>query len=146
MKAPNILIFMTDQQQAAVADPGHPCRMPELRKFAAQGMQFMRAYTPNSLCGPARASLMTSLYPHAHGMLNNNHVFGAMRTGLNKVPLFSQHLKEAGYKMSFLGKWHLSKDAGPEAYGWDMPDSKTVLDLWGPWPFPYKRGRSFELK
>jgi arylsulfatase A-like enzyme len=79
-------------------------------------------------------------------MLNNNHVFGAMRTGLNKVPLFSQHLKEAGYKLSFLGKWHLSKDAGPAAYGWDMPDPQTVIDLWGPYPFPYKRGRSFELK
>jgi arylsulfatase A-like enzyme len=144
---PNFLIFMTDQQQAAVADPGHPCKMPHFRAFAEQGMQFMRAYTPTALCAPARASMMSSLYPHAHGMLNNNHVFGAMRLGLNHgIPMFSERVKEAGYKMSYLGKWHVSKEKGPGAYGWELPDAETQIKLWGPYPFPMKRGRKFELK
>src|SRR5437868_1333008 len=102
VKRPNILFFMTDTQQACTVEPDHPCQTPAMRKLAAEGIRFSRAYTPTPMCAPARASLMTSLYVHANGMLNNNHVPQAMRTGLNPgVPLWSERLKEAGYQMFF---------------------------------------------
>ena len=36
---PNILIFMTDQQQLQVTMPGHPCKTPHLDKFSAEGIR-----------------------------------------------------------------------------------------------------------
>ena len=61
MSSPNILFFMTDQMQARVLEPDNPCRTPNLDRLAARGVRFRRAYTPNAVCSPARASLMTGL-------------------------------------------------------------------------------------
>jgi len=132
---PNILIFQTDQHQAATIEPGHPCLAPNIRGFYEKGMRFTRAYTPCPLCSPARASMMTSLYPHAHGMLNNPHVAQAIRTGLKgKFPMFSDRLREAGYRLHWCGKWHVSNEEFPRDHGWDEPDEKTTKALWSHWP------------
>lgn len=127
---------MTDQQQAVVMSPQHPCRMPHLRAFAAQGVQFDRAYTPAALCAPARASLMTSLYPHRHGMLNNPHVPQAIRRDLvEPFPMWSDKLKEAGYRMHYCGKWGVTEGVNfPRDHGWEEPDEATKQKLWLPWP------------
>ena len=71
---PNILMIMTDQQQYATAGPAAPGRSPALERLAADGIWFRRAYTATTPCSPARASIVTGLYPHANGMLNNCHV------------------------------------------------------------------------
>ena len=135
MSRPNILIFMTDQQQGATLDLGHPCRTPHLDRFAAEGIRFSRAYTPTALCAPARASFMTSLYPTRHGMLNNPHVAQAIRKGLaGDFPHFSERLKEAGYRMSYCGKWHVSEEKSPRDHGWEEADAATQNRLWGGWP------------
>lgn len=135
MSRPNILIFMTDQHQAATVDPGSPCLTPNIDRFASQGMRFSRAYTPTALCAPARASFVTSLYPHRHGMLNNPHVSMAIRKGLaGPFPHFSDRLKEAGYRLSYCGKWHVSEEKRPSDHGWEEPDEATQRKLWGGWP------------
>jgi len=36
---PDILVLMTDQMQARVLDPGHPCRTPNLDRLAARGWE-----------------------------------------------------------------------------------------------------------
>ena len=131
MSRPNILIFMTDQHQAATLDVGHPCLTPHADRFVSQGIRFSRAYTPTALCAPARASLMTSLYPHRHGMLNNPHVPQAIRKGLaGPFPHFSERLKESGYRMSYCGKWHVSEEKSPRDHGWEEADAATQRTLW----------------
>ncbi len=135
MKKPNILIFQTDQQQAATISPKHPCRTPNIQRLAGEGIRFTRAYTPCPLCAPARASMMTSLYPHAHGMLNNPHVPQAVRRGLVGAPvMFSERLRDAGYRMYFCGKWHVSEEKAPRDHGWEEPDGETRKRLWSRWP------------
>ena len=69
MSSPNILFLMTDQMQGRVLEPDNPCQTPHLDRLAARGVRFRRAYTPNAVCSPARASLMTGLLPHNHGVL-----------------------------------------------------------------------------
>ena len=67
---PNILFLMAnllDQMQARVLDKGHVCQTPCLDRLAAEGTRFTRAYTPNNICSPTRASIMTGLLPHNHG-------------------------------------------------------------------------------
>lgn len=133
---PNLLIFMTDQQQAATVDPGHPCLTPNFDRLATEGMRFTRAYTPAALCGPARACLMTSLYPHRNGMRNNPHVDQSIRTDVPAdMPMFSNQLKAAGYRLEYCGKWGVSHGGpGAAGRGWEVPDEATQKKLWEPWP------------
>jgi len=73
MNRPNILFLMTDHTNAEAPAPGSPCLTPHLEALAAEGRRFERCYTPNAICSPARASLMTSLYPSTHGMWDCTH-------------------------------------------------------------------------
>ncbi len=120
MSHPNILFLMTDQMQAAVCRPDHPCKTPNLDRLAARGVRFERAYTPNAICSPARASLMTGLLPHNHGVLTVTHVVdedqSRLRTG---HPHWAQKLKQAGYRTGHFGKWHVDREEGPDRFGWD---------------------------
>ncbi|HCQ01039.1 MAG TPA: hypothetical protein DIT99_10215, partial [Candidatus Latescibacteria bacterium] len=67
---PNILLFIMDGMQGKLVQPGHPCRTPNFDRVAARGIRFDNAYTPSPTCSPARASLMTGLLPHNHGVLH----------------------------------------------------------------------------
>ena len=70
-RRPNILIFMTDQEQADVTRPDHPCQTPHAERLAREGVRFTRAFCPTAHCCPSRASLMTGVYPSIHGVYNN---------------------------------------------------------------------------
>jgi len=71
---PNVLLLLTDQERAdLVAPDGLPVDTPNIDRLREDGMWFDSAYTPTSICTSARASLLTGLYPHAHGLLNNSH-------------------------------------------------------------------------
>ena len=68
---PNILIFMTDQEQADVVHPDHPCITPNATKLAQEGVLFNRSFCPTAHCCPSRATFMTGVYPSRHGIYNN---------------------------------------------------------------------------
>ena len=70
---PNILLFLMDGLQAEVLEPGNACQTPNFDRLRAKGLAFRRAYTPTPTCSPARASLMTGLLPHNHGVLEVEH-------------------------------------------------------------------------
>ncbi|MCD6291274.1 MAG: sulfatase-like hydrolase/transferase [Anaerolineae bacterium] len=117
---PNILIFMTDQEQGAVVDPGHPCQTPNADRLASQGIRFRQTYTPYAHCCPSRASFMTGLYPSRHGVFNNVCTPTAIHTGLNPgITTFSELLRDAGYRLVYSGKWHVSNEEGPADRGWE---------------------------
>ncbi|HEV2121326.1 MAG TPA: sulfatase-like hydrolase/transferase [Chloroflexota bacterium] len=119
-RPPNILIFMTDQEQSDVSLPGNACQTPNADRLAREGVQFTNAYCPTAHCCPARASLMTGVYPSIHGVYNNianpTAIRRAPRPGL---PMFSEGLREAGYRMIYSGKWHVSMEEGPGDRGWE---------------------------
>jgi arylsulfatase A-like enzyme len=119
VKPPNILFLMVDQMQARVLDPGHPCHTPALDRLAARGVRFTRAYTPNAVCSPARASLMTGLLPHNHGVLMVTHTVDddqlLLRAG---QPHWAQRLAQAGYTNGYFGKWHIEQHQPLSVFGW----------------------------
>ena len=137
---PNILIIMQEHMQGQVADLDHPCRMPNVKdRLARKGMRFTLGYTPTALCSPARASFFTGLYPTVHGMYNNYHSLPVLHPGLFPgVKLFSEYLKEAGYNLSYIGKWHVSGEKGPADYGWYVPKGAGVAGAPG-YPVPGRR-------
>ncbi len=118
-KRPNILIFMTDQEQGDVVAPDHPCQTPNADRLAREGVLFSHTYTPSPHCCPSRATFMTGLYPSRHGVYNNICTPTAIHYGLNAgVETFSEHLRTAGYNLTLCGKWHVSVEEGPADRGW----------------------------
>ncbi|HUS81007.1 MAG TPA: sulfatase-like hydrolase/transferase [Armatimonadota bacterium] len=111
----NVLVLLCDQlRRDLLGCYGNDLvRTPNLDALAAGGVVFDRAYTPCALCSPARASLLTGLYPHAHHMFNNS------------TPRYSycQHLRpdlttlqdwlgdHTDHQTAYFGKWHI----GPAA-------------------------------
>lgn len=110
---PNVLLIMTDQHRlSAVGCYGQtPCRTPNIDRLAGQGVRFENAFTVCPVCSPARATIMTGLYPHSHGVVSNIHNLGCNIPELPDVPeLLSRRLEAAGYSLGYSGKWHLGSD------------------------------------
>lgn len=105
--------------QGRVLQPKHPCQTPNFDKLAARGVSFPRAYTPNPICSPARASLMTGLQPHNHGVLTVTHCVDADQSCLRlDKPHWAQRLVAAGYRTGYFGKWHVERSNDVSRFGW----------------------------
>ncbi|MBT5828975.1 MAG: sulfatase-like hydrolase/transferase [Candidatus Latescibacteria bacterium] len=120
-KQPNILFLMTDQMQGQVLRLDHVCQTPNFDKLAQRGVRFDRAYTPNAVCSPARASLMTGLLPHNHGVLEVTHVVDDDQCVLRtEHPHWAQRLETDGYKTMYFGKWHVERSNDLTQFGWQV--------------------------
>ncbi len=119
-KQPNIVVFMTDQQNAQTIKPDHPAITPNIDRFYKKSVVFDSAFCPAPHCCPSRATFFSGLYPSQHGVWHNVEVDNAIsRAPFDDVTMFPQKLKEAGYNTVFSGKWHVSAYDGPDAYGFD---------------------------
>ena len=126
---PNIVFIITDHH----AFYGHDrpdefsYRWPVFDRFSEQGALFERAYSVCPICSPARASMMTGLYPSRHGLLwNTEATYSFNRTDFRRGQLlYSHHLSQAGYRNAYVGKWHCGHERLPVDYGiegWALPD------------------------
>ena len=109
--APNVVFIMTDdQRQDAMSAYGNAIlKTPNMDRVGAGGVRFTEAFVTNSLCAPSRASVLTGLYSHAHGVITNG---GGPefynQPGLRDDQLTFVHLlRQAGYHTALVGKWHL---------------------------------------
>ena len=129
---PNIVLFFTDQLRAdALGCYGNQiCMTPNIDRLAGDGVIFNNAYTTSPVCSASRSSLMTGLYPHNHGVMLNTHIAPAWSRGLDRqVPVFSNILKNSGYFLDYVGKWHVHQDIRPEEYGFDIYQSQSEIQL-----------------
>ena len=117
---PNILIFMSDQERADVLDPNHPCITPNATRLAQEGVTFTDAYCPSPHCCPSRATFFTGMYPSKHGVFNNVSNASAINRGLAEgITTFGEPLRDAGYRLVFSGKWHVTDKENPSDRGWE---------------------------
>ena len=127
---PNILFLMTDQMQGRVLDPQHPCQTPNMNRLIHKGVRFKNAYPANAVCSPSRASLMTGLLPHNHGVLHVIHNVDSDQSCLRDTrPHWAQKLEVAGYKTGYFGKWHVERSNKLEQFGWQVNGTHTSK-LW----------------
>ena len=115
-KQPNIVyILCDDHRYDFLGCMGHPfLETPHLDAMVDNGMHFTHCFVTNSLCSPSRASILTGLYPHNHGVGDNyNPVDPDLR-------FFSEDLQDAGYETAFIGKWHMG----------DVDDPQRGFDHW----------------
>lgn len=110
---PDVVIFLTDDLNERLYE-----LTSGLQEIADRGMRF-RATTPSPLCGPSRASLMTGLHNHNHGIVinggQNRRIWGERHAG-RALPNW---LKAAGYRTVLAGKL-LNGCAGCFFGGWDV--------------------------
>jgi len=120
---PNILLFITDGMQARTIADGHDCKTPTIDGLIARGVRVTGAHTPLPTCSPARASLMTGLLPHNHGVLEVEHGVDPDQCVLRtEHPHWAQRLRDSGYETGYFGKWHVERTGELERFGWDTFD------------------------
>lgn len=114
---PNILLVVSDQERNRGWLPTG-VRLPWRDRLRSEGLELTRHYTHSSPCSPSRASLLTGQYLAQHGVVDN--VIMPEHKELDPaVPTIGSILRDAGYRSSYIGKWHLSQAASPDlaAYG-----------------------------
>ncbi|NLF29589.1 MAG: sulfatase-like hydrolase/transferase [Planctomycetes bacterium] len=132
-RAPNVVFVFSDQQRAdTLGCYGQELEVtPNLDRMAAEGVRFANAFTPQPVCGPARAVLQTGRYATEIGCFRNG-----IRLPAGERTI-AHDMAEAGYDLAYLGKWHLASTHG-RLRGTDLPveNYRTIavpLDRRGGW-------------
>ena len=74
---------------------------PNLDELASRGVRFSRTYCQSPVCQPSRASVITGLYAHQHGIARN------FANDLNPGwPTMMKQLQKVGYTTALVGKTH----------------------------------------
>ena len=105
-RRPNIVYILNDHQ----AFYGHgkmvggpKIHSPNIEKLATEGIEFTQAYTACPLCGPARRTMLTGLFPHNHGEIRNE-----TKHKYDK-DIYLNRLAKTGYNNFYYGKWHAGR-------------------------------------
>ena len=103
---PNIIwIFSDDHSYQTIGAYGgrlaHLNNSPNIDSLAKEGMIFNRCYVGNSICAPARATLLTGKHSHKNGKFDNRDPFNHDQQQFQKL------LQKSGYQTAMIGKIHL---------------------------------------
>ena len=117
MTGRNILLVVSDQERVGNWLPAS-VRLPWRERLRAEGLEFTNYYTHSSPCSPSRASLFTGRYLPQHGVVDNV-IMPEHRELDPAIPTVGSIVRDAGYRSSYIGKWHLSQAVSPDmsAYG-----------------------------
>ena len=105
-KRPNVLFILTDDQRwDALSLAGNPhLQTPNIDRLGKEGVYFKNTFCTTSLCSPSRASILSGLYAHTHGVQNN---FTEYPANFRSFPM---QLQAAGYDTAYFGKWHMGEN------------------------------------
>ena len=115
LSRPNVLFILCDDLRwDALGYAGNPhVKTPHIDRLAREGVNFKNAFCTTSLCSPSRASILSGLYAHTHGVTNNFTEFPT------SVPSFPRVLHDAGYETAYIGKWHMGEENDEKRPGFD---------------------------
>ena len=138
---PNILFITSDQQRAdCYGFAGRRVKTPHLDRLAAEGTHFDACITPNLVCQPSRASMLTGLLPLTHGVADNG-IDLRPETGERG---FATALNAKGYDTAFIGKAHFATSSTFSPTG--TPEcSHSTADFDPSWFGPYMGFSHVEL-
>ena len=126
--SPNILWMFSDDHafQAIGAYGGRFGSLnltPNIDRIAQEGMRFDRCYVGNSICAPARATLLTGKHSHLNGKFDNRGGFDHNQQQFQKI------LQKNGYQTAIIGKIHL--DGAMQGFDyWEVLPGQGVY--WNP--------------
>jgi arylsulfatase A-like enzyme len=107
LEKPNIVWIFSDDHafQTIGAYGGRLASLnnsPNIDSLAKEGMIFNRCYVGNSICAPARATLLTGKHSHMNGKFDNKVPFNHDQQQFQKI------LQKSGYQTAMIGKIHLN--------------------------------------
>lgn len=107
---PNIIVIVSDDHRhdalgVVQRELGTKARFPffkspQLDRLAAGGIRFRNGFVTHSLCSPSRATLLSGLHTHQHGIPFNEAPFTSTET-------WPHMLAANGWKTGYFGKWHM---------------------------------------
>jgi len=136
---PNLVFVFPDQMrgQALGFLNEDPVITPNLDAFAGESLVLPQAVSNYPVCSPYRAMLMTGKWPHANNVLNNctskTEPFGCELQLDDRC--WSDVLKDAGYSLGYIGKWHLETPRAPYI---DCANNRGATK-WNEWCPPHRR-------
>ncbi|BBM36571.1 sulfatase-like hydrolase/transferase [Pseudoleptotrichia goodfellowii] len=132
----NIIYILLDQvRKDMLGTYGHKIvKTPNIDRLSQEGVTFNNAFTPASVCGPARTSLFTGLMPTSHGIVKNGEKGGVGEIS-KENPNIMANLKD--YNSYVVGKWHVGTSSIPKDYdikghnfdGYGYPGSGVYKNL-----------------
>lgn len=107
---PNIVFFFTDDQTTdTIGCYGNEIvQTPNIDRLAAQGTRFENSFVSHSICWVSRTTILSGLIGRSYGTSSNPDQArpDAVET------LYSDILRENGYRTGFFGKWHAKMPKG----------------------------------
>ncbi len=99
-----VLLYADDWRHDTLGIAGNTVvKTPVLDRLAGEGVRFTRNYVTTAICGVSRASLITGQWMSRHG----NPAFDMFKTPW--VQTYPGILRENGYYVGHIGKWHNGK-------------------------------------
>ena len=124
---PNLIFILTDDLDAATAR-----QLPKLHShLVEEGISFENSFASFPLCCPSRATVLSGLYAHNHGVAVNdppNGGFQKFREGGREEETIAVRLQEEGYRTALFGKYlnHYGEDDPTHVPpGWDEWHAKV---------------------
>jgi iduronate 2-sulfatase len=101
-RRPNVLLIMADDLRPELGCYGvDQISTPNIDRFAQRGLVFNRAYCPQAICNPTRATLLTGKRPDSLHVWDNITHFRKKNPGIITLP---QIFKMNGYQTISVGK------------------------------------------
>ncbi len=123
---PNVLFIIADDLSAeALGCYGNgQVRTPNLDRLAERGTVMDRAYCQYPVCGPARAALLSGLYPQQNRVITNSDK-DILSKSLGGHPTLPEYFKQNGYTTARCGKLYHMRVPGHITAGVHGPDHAT---------------------
>jgi arylsulfatase A-like enzyme len=114
-KRPNVVFVLTDDQRwdTISLNERSQVKTPNIDRLGKEGVYFRNSFCTTSLCSPSRASILSGLYAHSHGVLNNFTEYP------NDLPSFPRALQKDGYTTAYIGKYHMGEENDEKRPGFD---------------------------
>ncbi len=101
---PNVVVILTDDQDDRSLRVMHDTR----RLLARHGVKFANAIATYPLCCPSRATFLTGVYAHNHGITSNDAPGGGYPAFRREVPprlTLPVRMQRAGYRTAYVGEY-----------------------------------------
>ena len=110
----NLLLIWTDEQRADSfpAYGNDQVHAPAMERLASESFLFENAYCTQPVCTPSRATIMTGVWPHTHGCVNNNQPLPSEWPTL--AEMIHARADATTYDTAYHGKWHLGDEVIPQ--------------------------------
>ena len=109
---PNIVFFFADDQTTSVLGcyGNEIAKTPNIDSLAARGLRFENAFVSQSICWVSRTTILSGLTGRSYGTASQPELARADAV----QTLYTDILRDAGYRTGYFGKWHAKMPKGYE--------------------------------